>query len=398
MSSKERPNYNNTHFEESSFLSSDSVSSRTPLTVRDSPSPDLQHTPVENPYEIPVDFEARRKQHEQEMLDRRSIAHKKKHCLIYEPTSTAANGSASSQRALARQFSDEEQGNELHFVHHNEKRYKCTFVALFLLVALSIAMGGVGLFMFLQKHLSSSSEDKVVNKTSKDEYSRHIASKYHIDNITVSNITNDMINHLVEHNLMLQLKLDELQTKMTHLTQKTIPSLELKIKNAEQLAMKVNKSELIGPRGPTGPQGLPGPRGLNGPAGDKGNQGLRGDSGPQGAHGPQGPQGPPGAGNFSQCTFKVIPIVTNVYGANPKATFTQTPSIFSSETKFIFGVGCTSRGSAEYILETTKRGQRDVFTCFCGGVATSTRLQPVQNRITCTIYYWECPMITPTTK
>ena len=138
-----KPAYDNYPME-SSF--SESITSKTPLTSsRDSPSPeppnghDIQ---TENPYEMP-DFEAGRRRHEEEMIARRSA--KKKNCLIYEP----ANGVT--PKRLQRQFSDEEQGTDLRYIHHNAKTYKWTFVCLFLLVVISLGMGALGVVLFLER-------------------------------------------------------------------------------------------------------------------------------------------------------------------------------------------------------------------------------------------------------
>lgn len=76
----------------------------------------------------------------------------------------------------------------------------------------------------------------------------------------------------------------------------------------------------------------------------------------------------------------------------------QTPSLiedmFFFQKKFIFGVGCSARGPSEYALEIGSFNDKDMFTCICGGIATSIRLQPVNNRLACIIYWWECPMVT----
>lgn len=145
-----KPVYDNYPME-SSF--SESITSKTPLTAsRDSPSPETPNgldIQMENPYEMPLDFEPVRRRHEEEMIARRAA--KKKNCLIYEPT----NGVT--PKTLQRQFSDEEQGTDLRYIHHNAKTYKWTFVCLFLLVVISLGMGALGVFIFLERKTGNTS-------------------------------------------------------------------------------------------------------------------------------------------------------------------------------------------------------------------------------------------------
>lgn len=147
-----KPMYDNYPME-SSF--SESITSKTPLTSsRDSPSPETPNgrdIQTENPYEMPLDFEVGRRRHEEEMIAQRSSA-KKKNCLIYEP----ANGVT--PKRLERQFSDEEQGTDLRYIHHNAKTYKWTFVCLFLLVVVSLGMGALGVVMFLGRKTGNTND------------------------------------------------------------------------------------------------------------------------------------------------------------------------------------------------------------------------------------------------
>ncbi len=143
---------------ESSFISSESVSSRTPLTAsRESPTSPLPNGHyahdgcTENPYEMPLNFEIDRIRHENEMIQRRSEegpTHKKKQCLVYEP----ANGN---MKKLRRQFSDEEDGPGVRYIHHHAKTYKCTFIVLFFLVFMALGMGALGVLAFFKKELPS---------------------------------------------------------------------------------------------------------------------------------------------------------------------------------------------------------------------------------------------------
>jgi len=207
----------------------------------------------------------------------------------------------------------------------------------------------------------------------------HFPYQHFIKNLTLGN-TSNLVHELFGHTLVLHQQISELQKNVTALK--------------EQLA---NRTVPAGPKGDPGVPGLKGEQGPRGPQGREGSPGEKGDKGPPGSMGKQGPQGIqgiPGPGNFSLCTYKEASISFTVFRLNLQATFARTRSVFSSKTEFIFGVSCTARGSAEYMLEKTKHRDKDIYTCFCGGVATSTRLQPVNDKLSCTIYWWECPMVT----
>ena len=141
---------------ESSFTNSGSADSRTPLTAdRESPTTpngELGHDiGAENPYELPMNFEVDRRRHESEMLERRANSHKKKACLVYEPTSVATN-----KRNLQKQLSDEEDGTEVRYLNHHAKTYKCTFIFMFILIVLSWGMSIPGILAYFVNGASES--------------------------------------------------------------------------------------------------------------------------------------------------------------------------------------------------------------------------------------------------
>ncbi len=146
---------------ESSFMSQDSVSSRTPLTAdRESPTSlnELYGHDInaENPYELPINFEMDRVRHESEMIERRNLndRHKKKPCLLYEAAD--GHGLKNGNGKIRRQFSDEEDSSEIRFMNPNAKTNKCIFILLFLLVFVAMGMGALGVLAFLDKKSSSS--------------------------------------------------------------------------------------------------------------------------------------------------------------------------------------------------------------------------------------------------
>lgn len=213
-------------------------------------------------------------------------------------------------------------------------------------------------------------------------------------NFTELSTANEMVHLLIDHNLVLQNQINALQKNLTTITDKLIPRLQLELEKTKGSFVKTNNSELVGPVGPTGQTGPQGPSGVNG---SQGKPGEKGDQGPPGAAGKQGEKGihgPPGAGNFSRCSHLISTVDIAVSRRKPESTYGRTRSVYATKDKFVFGVSCSSRGAAEYILEHSKRGDDDMFTCFCGGVATSTRLGPVDNYVSCIIYWWECPMVT----
>eukprot|EP00794_Sanderia_malayensis_P020006 gene20006-21967_t len=377
--------------EESSFISSDSVNSRTPLTANrespTSPNGDIEldnggEPLYEKPFQIekdsnePYNFEMARLRHEDEMMQRRSTVrpgHKKKECLIYEP----ANGNT---KRMQRQFSDEEDGSTLRYVHPNAKSYKCCFILLFILAFIAIAGGALGVLAYMKikpvaQTIKTGSSSAMKGGSSGDGHDTHP--------INISgNISIKDISHLIHHNMELQKHINKLEKNLTDVFN-IVGDLKLQLQQTKDSILKVNRSELVGPvgpEGPIGPQGKLGPQGLNGPAGA------------QGPVGPIGPVGPQGPGNFSLCKFKESNTDVRINRV-PQQTFVLTPSVTATKEKYIFGVSCSSRGAAEYLIERTVRDGFDSYTCFCGGVASSTRLAPVDNHVTCKIYWWECPVI-----
>lgn len=145
-----RQGYNNVPFsEESSFFSQESVTSKTPLALssptRTSPDDFDEHR--ENPYETPIDFEESRVRHEQRIIAGRS-AHRKKKSPLYEMS--RING-VHQERCF-----DDEGGSEVHFVHHNDKKYKCLFIWLFILVVIALASSAAGIYVLLSEKVFSS--------------------------------------------------------------------------------------------------------------------------------------------------------------------------------------------------------------------------------------------------
>ena len=162
LSGAKKQDYTNVPMTESSFFSSDSITSRTPLTQRGSPSPESPNEldqVQENPYEIPLDFETNRLRHEESMIAQRT-SHRKKKSPLYELTKV--NGVQS--QSLRRQFSDED--CDVPFVKYNERKYNCLFIILFVFVILALASGGVALYVILKDKFGSS-QTKTVQAASK---------------------------------------------------------------------------------------------------------------------------------------------------------------------------------------------------------------------------------------
>ena len=165
VSNGKKQEYTNVPMAESSLMfSSDSVTSRTPLAFRNSPSPESPHhvdTSQENPYEIPIDFNNSRLRHEEHMIAQRK--HLKKKSPLYELTKV--NGVNS--RSIARQFSDEDE-SEVRYVHHNDKKYKCLFIWLFILVVIALGSSAAGMYV-LVKHRVNSSQASVPEKATQTD-------------------------------------------------------------------------------------------------------------------------------------------------------------------------------------------------------------------------------------
>ena len=136
MNSMNKQDYTNVPLIESPLYSSDSITSRTPITCRDSPSPDLaiDDKPRENPYEMPIDFEDSRLRHEERMIAQRQ-PHRKKKSPLYELTRV---DNVSSQR-LSRGFSFDD--SEMRSTQHGSKRSLRLFVVIFALILLALSIG-----------------------------------------------------------------------------------------------------------------------------------------------------------------------------------------------------------------------------------------------------------------
>ena len=149
FSGTKRQEYTNVPMNESSFLSSGSITSRTPLTHYDSPpeSP-IRDPSQENHYETPVDFEIMRVRHEEDMIAQREL-HRKKQSPLYELSK--CNG----VNTQTRQYSDEV--SDVKYVRRNDMRCRWSCAAFSVLILIALGASGFSCYKVLMMETKSQS-------------------------------------------------------------------------------------------------------------------------------------------------------------------------------------------------------------------------------------------------
>ena len=141
MDSSRKQQYSNLPMlEESSFLSSDSITSGKPLMC-DSPSPEspTEDPFQENPYEMPLEFEESRRKHEERILSQRQ-PHRKKKSPLYDQT--RVNGVMT--RTLTPDEASDFRSDQ---IKGKKCRYNIVFVIAIFLSLLAVATSGVSLYV-----------------------------------------------------------------------------------------------------------------------------------------------------------------------------------------------------------------------------------------------------------